>query len=82
MRLFIAILFAMSLAGCIKHSTNPTVDTAIHVVENAYPSDNILEEGAEEEIEEITGLDVDLSPGSAEKDDNFEKYHVERPTTP
>lgn len=56
----------LCFAGCIRHSTSPTVDATIHIVENAYPSDNEVEEEAEEIIEDITGLDVDISPGSPE----------------
>jgi len=31
--------------------------------------DNIVEEVAEQIIEEVTGMDIDLSPGTPEKDD-------------
>jgi len=71
---FILIVIPLFLfSGCIKHSTNPMVDTAIHVTENAYPSDNAVEEEIEEEIEGVTGLDIDITPGSPEKDQQESK---------
>ena len=53
--------------SCVKGSTNPTIDSSIHVVDEVYPDDNIFEEGFEEWVEDKTTLDVDFTPATPEK---------------
>ena len=66
--LVLAMILAplLLICGCVKHSTNPVIDKGIHITESVYPSDNAIEEDIEEGVEAVTGLDVDLSPGSPE----------------
>lgn len=64
--IIIPILF-FSSCGVIKGCKNPTVDKTIKTINKAYPDDNVVEEMVEEKIEDITGLDIDLSPASPEE---------------
>lgn len=61
---------AMLCTGCgiIKGSSNSIIDAGIKIAEKAYPEDNAAEEFVEDEIEKYTGITLDLSPASPEKD--------------
>lgn len=58
--------FILFMTSCITGSTNPTADKVIKETEAIYPADNPIEEEAEEIIEDVTTLKVDLSPGTPE----------------
>ena len=56
----------LTSCGFIKSSSNPMIDEAIKTMELSIPADSPLEELAEEVIEDLTGLDLDLSASSPE----------------
>ena len=59
---------SLLLAGCgfVKSSSYPMLDEVIKAMEVSIPADSALEEMVEDVIEEATGFDLDLSPGSPE----------------
>lgn len=63
------IVVALTLTGCgvIKGHKNTAIDYTIKAMDEIYIEDNIVEEVAEEMIEDVTGLEVDLSPCSPEE---------------
>lgn len=60
--IFIPVIFILSSCGFIKGSTNPAIDEGIKFVEEIYPEDNWIEEDIEDIIEDLTGIEIDLSP--------------------
>jgi len=62
----VALLSGLLLVSCVKGVKNETVNSAVQVLKDSYPQDNVIEEMIEAKIEQVTGVDVDLSPSTPE----------------
>jgi len=64
---FFILIFFCCGCGMIKGHDNPVIDYTIKAMDEIYVEDNILEEIAEDTFEDMTGLEIDLSPNSEEE---------------
>ena len=64
------LVVSMALASCgfIKGSSNPIVDKGIKFADKVIPEDSDPEEALEDMIEGATGIILDFSPRSIEKE--------------
>jgi len=65
----LVVLLLFSSCGIIKGHQNPVVDYTVKAAGEVYVEDNVFEEFVEDSIEDITGLEIDISPSSPEEEE-------------
>lgn len=64
--LLMLLLFIVGACTILKRSQNKDIQYLFEFYQKNVPDDNPIEELLEEKIEDVTGLDLDLTPESEE----------------
>lgn len=76
-KIFLIIMaFMLSACGTIKSSSNRTLNWFIQLFNKNYKEDNAAEEFIEDRIEDISGIEMDLSPASPEEEEEKDESNL------